>query len=111
MIHFRTSNPIVCSIAWDGNQSRNHPGAWKSGFTPLKGHSATLPGKTASVYQKRDGGFWHFPFWVGGQAHWGIRGHGADFLGQPAFRWEVDDYARGLQDETVNLVWLPNPEP
>lgn len=100
VVHFKTSNPGVCSIAWDGNQNANRPEHWNSGFTELKGHTARLPRSAEEVFHEENGGFWNFPFWKGGSYHWGIKGED--------YRWEVDDYrpSDSMREATVHLVWV-----
>jgi hypothetical protein len=71
--------------------------------TLLPDHSASLPGvATAFMAGKGDYALTEFPFYLGGQAHWAIRGEGQ--------RWEVDNtpvagVAKNLYD-TIHRVWL-----
>jgi hypothetical protein len=69
----------------------------------LDGHSATLPRiATAFMSGKGDLALTEFPFYLGGQAHWAIKGESQ--------RWEVDNtplagVVKYLYD-TVHRVWM-----
>ena len=98
VIHFKTSNSFVAGVAWDGSSSGNTAGYWSSGYTPLSGHSANLPGTTDNVFSGSIDGFWNFPFYKSGTYHWGIRGFGN--------RFECDDYPNSYQHTTLHQVWV-----
>lgn len=71
-------------------------------FTPSARHTATLPGAaTAFMSGKGELSMTEFPFYVGGLAHWGIRGEGK--------RWEVDTTPLtgqlGNGADTLHRVW------
>jgi len=129
VVHFKTSNPTVRSIAWDGNQNANRPEDWNKGFTKLEGHTSKLPGSASSSFRTRNGGFWNFPFYRAGAHHWSIKGVGMENQGRAGgkydaggwnvgdsignsrggTRWEVDDGPKGgpgTQHDTVHLVWV-----
>jgi hypothetical protein len=100
IIDFSTNDPGCISYASGGNT--NCKGVTTSA-TLLPDHSASLPGiATAFMAGKGDFALTEFPFYLGGQAHWAIRGEGQ--------RWEVDNtpvagVAKNLYD-TIHRVWL-----
>ncbi|MDC8003313.1 HYR domain-containing protein [Aureisphaera galaxeae] len=67
-------------------------------YTLLGSHTASIPQNAPNEFANQ-GNFalTNFPFWRGGQAHWGIRGLGN--------RWEVDDF--GVNNfSTIHRVWV-----
>ena len=98
VIHFKTSKGFQAGAAWDGSTSGNSAGYWNSGYTPLSGHSAHLPGATNAGFSGSTDGFWNFPFYKSGTYHWGIRGFGN--------RFECDDYPNSYQHTTLHQVWV-----
>ena len=94
VIHFKTSNSFQAGAAWDGSTSGNSVGYWTSGYTPLPGHSAHLPGAANYV---RSNGLTDHPFFLSSMYHWQIRS---------GTRWECDDYANSYQHTTLHQVWV-----
>jgi len=96
IIHFKTSDPQIIAGAVTASQSWG-VADWTSGWTPLSGHSANIPGGVTNVFTGT-GGLWDFPFWIWGAHHWGVRGTG--------HRWECDDFAGNSGTQTLHQVWL-----
>jgi hypothetical protein len=71
----------------------------QSSYTSLTGHNAINPGSSSSFYTNQgDYAMTEFPFWIGADKHWGIRGNG--------FRWEVDDYPANSSNNTLHQIWI-----
>ena len=89
-------------MAYSGSQVGNSASLWTSGYSPLEGHSAFLPGSTNDVFTEANGGFWSFPFWRGYSSpnnyHWGVRGLGS--------RWECDDFPGGSGEDTLHRIYV-----
>ena len=95
IIHFKTSNPNVKRIAWDGHRGGYDASWFNKGFTKLAGHTAYLPGAATPYGHKPPGGLTDHLFYKAGNYHWNIGSHG---------RWEVDDY--GGNHNTLHEVWV-----
>lgn len=102
-IHFKTSNAGVVSWVRGDATATNTDAMWKTAFTPLSGHSASLPGATDSTpgtpfNPALDQRLTEFPFFDWGAVHWAIGGFGT--------RWECDDWANGSAYATLHQVWV-----
>ena len=91
IIHFQHNNSG--SITWANTGSGSHSGLNNGGQNNLTGHNANLPNVADSI----GSGWTGFPFYRGGQYHWGLRGGN---------RWEVDDYNNGPNYDTIHRVWV-----
>jgi hypothetical protein len=109
VIHFKNVHPIVSSIAYDGNATRNDASAWNDNscyVTELPGHSAALPLSADGPFIVYDG-FLAFPFYSDSAvASWAIAG-----VYSGAARYECDDYlGDSLPDaqstSTTHNVWV-----
>ena len=74
---------------WSGS----HSGLNNGGQNNLTGHSANLP----NVADNLGSGWTGFPYYRGGQYHWGLKGGN---------RWEVDDYQNNENQHTLHRVWV-----
>lgn len=102
-IHFKTSNADVVSYVRGTASASNTDAAWRTGFTPLAGHTASLPASTDSTpaapfNPPLDRRMTEFPFFDYAAAHWAIGGH--------TVRWECDDWAGGGAYATLHQVWV-----
>jgi hypothetical protein len=96
VIHFKTSLAGVITYFKTGTGSVT---GIASSFTPLPGHTAILPALTSSYYFSQGNlAMTEFPYWVGGNYHWGIKGL--------TNRWEVDDYNNTFSYSTYHRVWV-----
>ena len=92
IIHFQHNNSG--SITYANTGSGSHSGLNNGGQNNLTGHNANLPNVADAI----GSGWTGFPYYRGGQYHWGLRGGGN--------RWEVDDYANGAANDTIHRVWV-----
>ncbi|TXD71600.1 lectin-like protein, partial [Aequorivita antarctica] len=97
IIDFTTDFSSVLDYVKTGNGSFsgiNNP----TNYTLGANHNASIP-QNAPDFFSNEGDFalTNFPFWRGGQAHWGIRGLGN--------RWEVDDFTNN-SFSTIHRVWV-----
>lgn len=96
IIHYKTSHPNTISYFKTGTGSMS---GIQSSYTSLTGHNAINPGSSSSFYTNQgDYAMTEFPFWIGADKHWGIRGNG--------FRWEVDDYPANSSNNTLHQIWI-----
>lgn len=96
VIHFKTTHTSTINYFKTGSGSAS---GIQSGFTTLTGHSAFLPGSSASFFTGQgDLAMTNFPFWFASNYHWGIKGHN--------FRWEVDDFNSGSSFHTYHQIWI-----
>ena len=97
VIDFKTSYSNVINYVKTGSGSMSglHLAA---NHTVLAGHTANVPTVTLNGFfsNQTDFALTNFPFYVGGNYHWGIRGLGN--------RWEADDFARNNAN-THHQVW------
>jgi hypothetical protein len=98
-INFRTTDPSVINYSATGR------GHFNANFTTTAGtmfnvaQNSTIPGNSPNYFADQgDIALTNFPFWRGGQAHWGIGGLGN--------RWEVDDYSNGPNYNTLHMVFI-----
>lgn len=105
-IHFRTSDPTVISYAKTGRgQFRD-----RFAYTLYSDHTATIPQDSRNRFANQgDYALTEFPFWKGGENHWGIRGGRSWGY---AWRWEVNDFPEarprvgGHMFNTIHQVWV-----
>lgn len=90
VIHFRTK---ALTAKFRDNTS-NYNGVRDNSIL-LPDHTALIPQYSDSYYTEQN--LHNFPFYIGGQRHWGIRGLGN--------RWEVDDYPANSNFDTIHRVW------
>jgi len=65
----------------------------------LAANGPFLPGAMDSRYDDRgDLAMTNFPFFNGGDYHWGIRGAGD--------RWQVDDQPSNSSKDTIHRIWV-----
>ncbi len=96
VIHFKTTHTNTINYFKTGSGSAS---GIQSGFTTLSGHTAFLPGSSASFFTGQgDLAMTNFPFWLASTYHWGIKGHN--------FRWEVDDFNSGSSFHTYHQIWI-----
>jgi hypothetical protein len=96
IIHFKTTHTGSINYFKTGSGSAS---GIQTGFTPLSGHTAFLPGSSASFFTGQgDLAMTNFPFWLGSTYHWGIKGHN--------LRWEVDDFNSGSSYHTYHQIWI-----
>lgn len=100
IIHFKTSHANTISYFRTGSGSMS---GINSSYTALVSHSAYIPNSAVSNFVNEGNlAMTNFPFWLGANYHWGIRGQD--------YRWEVDDYAasigNGYQFHTYNQIWI-----
>jgi hypothetical protein len=96
IIHFKTTHTGTINYFKTGSGSAS---GIQTGFTSLSGHSAFLPGSSASFFTGQgDLAMTNFPFWLASMYHWGIKGHNV--------RWEVDDFNAGSSFHTYHQVWI-----
>lgn len=96
VIHFKTTHTNAIDYFKSGLGSAS---GIQSGFTTLSGHSAFLPGSSASFFTGQgDLAMTNFPFWLASTYHWGIKGHNV--------RWEVDDFNSGSSFHTYHQIWI-----
>ena len=92
IINFKTNLGIDYIKSGTGSFS-----SLQNNFTPLTGHTSYIPEYMTSVHSNQgDKALTGFPFYRGGQNHWGIGRYD---------RWEVDDYARNTAN-TIHRVWI-----
>ena len=91
VIHFQHNNSGT--ITWANTGSGSHSGLNNGGQNNLTGHSANLP----NVADNLGSGWTGFPYYRGGQYHWGLKGGN---------RWEVDDYQNNENQHTLHRVWV-----
>ncbi|WP_299440110.1 T9SS type A sorting domain-containing protein [uncultured Aquimarina sp.] len=97
IIDFRTSYTNAISYVKTGNGSFSGINN-VTNFTALTNHTANIPANAPNTFSSQgDLALTEFPFWRGGQFHWGIRGLGN--------RWEVDDQANNTQS-TIHRMWV-----
>ena len=91
LIHFRSKVGLDYAATGEGNFYGIQ------NFHPMPDHSAFIPyAVNAQFSNQADTALTNFPFYRGGNNHWGIRGNGN--------RWEVDDNGRNNQS-TLHRVW------
>jgi hypothetical protein len=100
IVHFKTTHANTISYFKTGYGSMNGINA---NFTALSSHSSYLPYYASSFFENQGNyAMTNFPFWLGANYHWGIRGQD--------YRWEVDDYPAygntGYQFHTYNQIWI-----
>jgi hypothetical protein len=96
VIHFKTTHTNTINYFKTGSGSAS---GIQTGFTTLSGHSAFLPGSSASFFTGQgDLAMTNFPFWLASTYHWGIKGHNV--------RWEVDDFNSGSSFHTYHQIWI-----
>jgi F5/8 type C domain/Fibrinogen beta and gamma chains, C-terminal globular domain len=96
VIHFKTTHTNTINYFKTGSGSAS---GIQSGFTTLSGHTAFLPGSSASFFTGQgDLAMTNFPFWLASTYHWGIKGHN--------IRWEVDDFNSGSSFHTYHQIWI-----
>ena len=67
VIHFKTNEPVVRSMAWDGSRGGWSNDAFKRNFVPLKGHTAHLPAAAQNYgHNPRQGGLHDHAFYKAG---------------------------------------------
>ncbi len=101
-LHFKTSNTDAVSYIGGVSTAQNTDAMWKTGFTPLAGHTANLPGSTDSTpatpfSPALDLRMTEYPFFDYAAAHFSVAGQGS--------RWECDDWA-SYNNTTVHQVWV-----
>jgi hypothetical protein len=98
VIHFKTSHAGTISYFTNGTGSMSGINS-VSNFTILTGHSANIPASAVDIYANQyDLAMTNFPFWLGGNYHWGIRGLD--------YRWEVDDFVNTSVYSTLHQIWI-----
>jgi len=102
-IHFKTSDANAVSYVRGNASATNTDAMWKTGFTPLTGHTANLPASTDSTpgtpfNPALDLRMTEFPFYDWGAAHWAV--------GALDARWECDDWASSGAFATLHQVWV-----
>jgi hypothetical protein len=96
VIHFKTTHANTIAYFKTGTGSMT---GIASSFTALTGHNANLPALTADYYTDQGNiAMTEFPFWLGNNYHWGIKGLGD--------RWEVDDFANNTSYHTFHQIWV-----
>jgi hypothetical protein len=98
-INFRTTDASVIRYATTG-QGRMNPGfATSTGSIFTSTQSSSIPNNAPNYFENQgDYALTEFPFWRGGQAHWGIRGLGN--------RWEIDDFPGNANYNTLHMVFI-----
>lgn len=106
VIHFRTSDTSVINYAKTGR------GQFRDRFSYglYSDHTALIPQDGRNRFANQgDYALTEFPFWKGGEYHWGIRGGRSWGY---AWRWEVSDFPEwrprttGHAFNTVHQVWV-----
>lgn len=100
IVHFKTSHANTISYFRTGSGSMS---GINSNYSALVSHSSYIPNSAVSNFANEGNlAMTNFPFWLGANYHWGIRGQD--------YRWEVDDYAasigNGYQFNTYNQIWI-----
>lgn len=100
IVHFKTNHANTISYFKTGYGSMSGINA---NYTLLANHSAYIPYYATSYFTDQGTlAMTNFPFWLGANYHWGIRGQD--------YRWEVDDYpaysGTGYQNHTYNQIWI-----
>jgi len=93
-LHFKTTTSFARNLAFTGDLTGNSASYWNSGFTPLDGHTANLPG--ATTYAAQSGSMMDHPFYVASTYHWIVR----------AGRFECDDYTSSNSYATKHLMYV-----
>jgi hypothetical protein len=96
IIHFKTTHTGTINYFKTGSGSAS---GIQSGFTLLSGHTAFLPGSSASFFTGEGNlAMTNFPYWLASTYHWGIKGGGS--------RWEVDDFNNSSSFHTYHQIWI-----
>ena len=95
-IHFKTDAARLL-VAAETLQQQFVVSDYTQHTQPLTFQNANLPLATTSGYSGSTDSLTQFPFWVGGQYHWGIRGVGT--------RFECDDYTNDASQKTLHNIW------
>ena len=99
-IHFTTADPSILSYAMTGVGSFPVPFQ----FTAMSDHNASIPANSPSrFFNQGDYALTEFPFWRGGEGHWGIRGGISYNIPE---RWEIDDAPDAALYHTYHQVWI-----
>lgn len=99
VINFRTNDPSVIRYATTGQGHFNPGFARTTGTIFSAQQSASIPDNAPNYFENQgDYALTNFPFWRGGQAHWGIRGLGN--------RWEIDDFPGNPNYNTLHMVFI-----
>ncbi|MDC1162363.1 FG-GAP-like repeat-containing protein, partial [Tenacibaculum sp.] len=95
-IHFKTQYNKAIDYVKIG--IGNFHGMNNGNYTSLSGHTSNLPQSMNWGFSDQgDLALTNFPFYLGNQYHWGIRGNGS--------RWEVDDFVHNTES-TIHRVWV-----
>jgi hypothetical protein len=98
-INFRTTDPSVIKYSATGRDHFNANFTTTTGTMFNVAQNSTIPGNSPNYFADQgDIALTNFPYWRGGQAHWGIGGLGN--------RWEVDDYSNGPNYNTLHMVFI-----
>ena len=103
VLHFRTSDVTAVDYIRGTATTTNSDAMWKTGFTPLAGHTANLPATTDSkpvtpITPLPDRRMTEFPFFHYAVSHFAAGGFGT--------RWECDDWANSGAFATRHQVWV-----
>jgi hypothetical protein len=97
IIHFKTAHAGTISYFKTGAGTCS---GLQGSFTPLTGHTATIPGTLNGFFTNQGINLCmtEFPIYNSGSNHWGIKGL--------TNRWEVDDYPNGPANNTYHQIWI-----
>ncbi|PHS03813.1 MAG: hypothetical protein COA88_15000 [Kordia sp.] len=96
VMHFKTSHAPTASYFKTGIGNAN---GLNTSFTALSGHITGLPATMNNTFSNQgDLAMTNFPFWRGGQRHWGVKGLNS--------RWELDDYSGNFSRNTYHQIWV-----
>jgi hypothetical protein len=99
VINFRTTDPSVIRYATTGQGHFNPGFSTTTGTIFTAQQTSSIPNNAPNYFENQgDYALTNFPFWRGGQAHWGIRGLGN--------RWEVDDFPGNSNYNTLHMVFI-----
>ena len=93
ILHFSSTQGVDTWIA----RRADSFGGVRTTFTPLTGHSTTLPASANSSSGNNDVILTEFPFFQAGVAHWSAGGSN---------RWELDDYPGNASNATIHRLWV-----
>ena len=101
ILDFKTSHSGTISYFETGSGSLS---GIQSNNTALPGHTAFLPWPANGFFSNQgDLAMTNFPFYYGGNYHWGIGGLGN--------RWELDDYPGGSSQHTIHRIFVRSSAP